>query len=112
MVQEFEQNPNKIRSGNYDIAIKSLRNSGDLSKKVEFEIKCDVRAVDGQEIEEVIFNIGSLGSLSGTTRNAMLIFRSATSPVHLEFDRMNAIKLAKYINSNGGNVKPTELPLS
>jgi hypothetical protein len=108
--QEFELNPNKIKLGDYDVVIKSIESTNDEPKNVEFEIKCDVRA-EGYEIEAAVLKIGYF---SGSTRNVKLVlgYGSALQSVdRVEFDRMNAMKLSKFISSHGGNIKPTELPM-
>ena len=124
MVQEFEQNPNKITASDrgmndYNLAlvssslsVRSVSNStasvdprmlGDHEDK-QYVVKCHIN-VDSK-IKDAVLNIGYLGK---ATRRANMSVDNQTEDV--EFDRISAIKLAKYINSNGGNVKPTELPL-
>jgi hypothetical protein len=76
---------------------------GDHEDK-QYVVKCHIN-VDSK-IKDAVLNIGYLGKV---TRRANLRVDNQTEDV--EFDRVSAIKLAKYINSNGGNVKPTELPL-
>ena len=136
MVQEFEKNPNKITVSDrglndYELALVSVsfnsikqysspssaaqnarergvdpRMLGDHEDK-QYIVKCHIN-VDSK-IKDAVLNIGYLGK---ATRRANLRVDNQTEDV--EFDRISAIKLCGYINSNsagGGNVKPTELPL-
>lgn len=125
MVQEFEKNPNKITvsdrgMNDYELALAAVsspaRSIRDIASSTmylnanedkQYVVKCHIN-VDSK-IKDAVLNIGYLGKV---TRRANLYVDNQTEDV--EFDRISAIKLCGYINSNsagGGNVKPTELPL-
>jgi hypothetical protein len=112
--QEFDSNQNKIRvmevgsNDVYDVAIQSFGRPTD--EGIEYELKCN--AVNPDQDTAQIFNVTLRISYlpSNGVRNVGM--RTQLADAKIMLDRMNAVKLTKYINSNGGNIKPTEFPLS
>jgi hypothetical protein len=112
--QEFDSNQNKIRvmevgsNDVYDVAIQSFGRPTD--EGIEYELKCN--AVNPDHETAQIFNVTLRISYlpSNGVRNVGM--RTQLADAKIMLDRMNAVKLTKYINSNGGNIKPTEFPLS
>lgn len=112
--QEFDSNQNKIKvmhgKSLLDVAIQSFGRPTD--EGIEYELKCNVVNLGQGDnvIPDVTLRISHLPS-NGVRSVELRRITQDQEIAKIMLDRMNAVKLAKYINSNGGNVKPTEFPL-